>query len=102
MSQYPYKLPNVSVDLINITDNSKGFQVVIKPIENIENIESYRIYLSNYAFNIEPNTNPNHFLIKEIPYSTKDEYFYYVPRNTGIHYLTIFSKNNFGFESTGV
>lgn len=102
MSQYPSKLPKVSVDLINITDNSKGFQVVIKPIENIENIESYRIYLSNYAFNIEPNTNPNQFLIKEIPYSTKDEYFYYVPRNTGIHYLTVFSKNNFGFESTGV
>lgn len=102
MSDYPSKLPKASIDIVDITKNSKGFQINIKPIENTENIESYRIYLSTYAFNLGPNTNPTQFLLKEIPYSTKEEYFYHVPKTTGTHYLTIFSKNNLGYESTGI
>ena len=102
MNNYPSKLPNATIDVVDITKNSKGFQINIKPIENTENIESYRVYLSTYAFNTEPNTNPNQFLLKEVPYSTNEEYFYHIPKTTGIHYLTVFCKNIFGYESTGV
>jgi hypothetical protein len=102
MSDYPSIQPDVSVDIINITKNSKGFRVQIKPIENLQNIESYRIYLSDYIFSIGPNTNPNSLLIKEIRYSSEDQYFYHVPRTTGVQYLTIFAKNKLGLESTGI
>lgn len=99
---HPTTLPSASLEIINITKNSKGFKINIKPIENLELIESYKIYYSNYNYNTEPNSNPNALLLKEIPYSTKDEYFYYVPKVTGIQYLTIFSKNIEGLESTGI
>lgn len=102
MSNYPSIQPDVSVDIINITKNSKGFKVQIKPIENLQNIESYRIYLSDYDFNTEPNSNPSRFLIQEVPYSSQNQYFYHVPRTTGIQYLTVFAKNRLGLESTGI
>lgn len=99
---HPNTLPNVSTEIINVTKNSKGFKFHFKPIENLEGIESYRVYLSDYTYNIEPNGNPNSLLIKEIPYSVKDQYIYYIPRTTGVQYLTIFCKNAEGLESTGV
>lgn len=97
----PTGVPNVTVEVINITQNSKGFKFYFKPIENIENIESYRIYVTDTYYNTKPNSNNNNYLVQEIPYSTDERYFFYIPENTGLNYVTIFSKNILGMESTG-
>jgi hypothetical protein len=98
----PTTLPSTEIDIINITKNTQGFKIRINPINNIENIETYNLYLSDYTYNLEPNSNPVNFLIKELPVLETDQYFYYIPKNTGMHYLTIFSKNNMGLESSGI
>jgi hypothetical protein len=99
---HPSTLPSTEIDIVNITKNTKGFKVRIKPIQNLENIEFYNIYLSDYTYSIEPDSNSNNFLIKQLPFSEYDQYFYYVPQNTGFHYLTVFCKNSIGLESSGV
>jgi len=98
----PTTLPSTEIDIVNITKNTKGFKIRINPIENLENIEAYNIYLSNYTYSLEPNSNSNNFLIKQLPFLEKDQYFYHIPKNTGFYYLTIFSKNEAGLESSGV
>ena len=98
----PTAFPSVEVDIVNITKNTKGFKLKINPIENIENISNYNIYLSDYTYDLEPNSNNNNFLIKEIPFSESDQYFYYIPKTTGFQYLTVFCKNEAGLESSGV
>jgi len=95
-------IPSIEADVINITKNTQGFKIRIKPIQSKENREGYNIYLSDYTYNLEPNNNPSNFLIKELPFSETDQYFYYIPKNTGLHYLTVFAKNNLGLESSGV
>lgn len=97
----PTGIPNVTVEVINVTQNSKGFKFYFKPIENLENIESYRIYITDTYFDTRPNSNNNNYLIQEIPYSLNDKYFFYIPPNTGLNYVTVFSKNKIGLESTG-
>jgi hypothetical protein len=99
---HPFTLPSTEIDIVNITKNTKGFKIRIKPIENLENIESYNIYLSDYTYNIEPDSNTNNFLIKQLSFSEYDQYFYHVPKTTGFHYLTVFCKNNLGLQSSGV
>jgi len=98
----PTKLPLVEIDIVNITKNSKGFRVNLKPIENIENIKSYNIYLDTDNYSIEPDSNDNRYLIGQIDYSEEEKYFYYIPETTGLHYLTIFCQNTQGLESTGI
>lgn len=97
----PITLPNVDVEIINITNNSKGYKFHFKPIENLEDIDSYRIYLTSNVYTTIPNANNTSYLINEIPYSETDKYFFYIPNFTGLQYLTIFSKNKLGIESTG-
>jgi hypothetical protein len=99
---HPTTLPSVEIDIVNITKNTKGFKIKINPIENSDNISSYDIYLSDYTYNIAPDSNDNNFLIKELPFSESDQYFYYVPKTTGFQYLTIFCKNEAGLQSSGV
>ena len=99
---YPNTLASTKIDIVNITKNTKGFKVLIKPMDNVDNIEYYNIYLSDYTYSIEPNSNSNNFLIKQLPFSDIDQCFYYVPDGTGLYYLTVFPRNNFGIESSGV
>ena len=99
---HPNTLPSVKIDIVNITKNTKGFKVLINPIDNTENIEYYNIYLSDYKYDIEPDSNSNNFLIKQLPFSELGQSFYYIPNGTGLYYLTVFCKNSFGLESSGV
>lgn len=99
----PQKTPELDFNVINITKNTKGFRFNFKPIENNEDIQSYRIYEYNAdIYSLNGNVNSNQYLIKEIPYSEKNEYVFHVPKNTGMHYLVVFSKNKLGIESSGV
>ena len=71
-------MPNVTCEVINITNNSKGFKFNFNPIQNIENIESYRLYLySNEIYNLNGNLNSDKYLLTEIPYSKNNEYFFH-------------------------
>ena len=80
----PITLPSTEIDIINITKNTQGFKIRIKPINNTENIETYNLYLSDYTYNLEPNSNPVSLLVKELPVLETDQYFYYIPKNTGM------------------
>ena len=99
---HPTTLPSVEIDIVNITKNTKGFKVKINPIDNTENIQYYNIYLSDYLYSTEPDSNSNNLLIKQLPFSESDQYCYYIPNSTGTYYLTVFLKNNLGLESSGV
>jgi len=94
--------PDAQISIIDITKNTKGFKVNIKPKKNIDDIKYYNVYLDNINFNLKPNTNDSSLLIKQLPYSELEQTFDYIPRNSGLHYLTIFSKNSLGYESSGI
>lgn len=98
----PVNQPNVTVDIINITESTKGFRFFIQPIEQTGDITNYTFYIDKYNIKLEPNSNTSDKLIQELPYKDEGQYFYYIPTNTGLYYIAGFCKNSLGIESTGV
>ena len=98
----PVNQPNVTVDIINITDNTKGFRFFVQPIEQTGDITNYTFYIDKYNIKLEPNSNTSDKFIQELQYKDEGQYFYYIPNNTGLYYIAGFCKNSLGIESTGV
>lgn len=102
MSLIKPQTPDLEGQLINVTKFIEGFRIKINPIINTGDIRGYNIYANEYLISNQPNKNPNQYLIKNIPYSKMEEYYYYIPKFPGTYSIGIFTESKLGYESEGI